>query len=650
MIWSKRHKYTNDKYGWLLILVTGVVAIIVSFGLNIEPGTIVSNQGPEIQSVITDFSNAFSADMISSSIEAIFLWVMLVIMIKTGLKKRFIKWWIPFSVLIAICIIFADEFRKNATWDFLFIGPKESIRTIFIIISYSVLVFLVLYALKEIYKKSCIVLKKNKINALEYNNSKSILSMRVFFIILACWLPYYIVFFPGNSFQDTVTQLMQAFHLPSITAGISLTDGINTFYSDHHPVFLTILYGSFARLGILLSGNIKLGIGLYTLFQMIFMAFIMTLSVRMSGKMGVSLELQKFLVFVYSICPFFALNSIGVVKDTILALSVLIITELLLYAVQNRGEPFHNWRYNAVLFAGLLLLMLSKKTGLYIAAVSMICFCISYRKRFIFVMIPFLTSILTYCILFSVVIFPKMNVENGGKQEMLGPLFQHTARYVRDYPEDVTDWEQTAIDGVLDYEKLGDLYNSLTTDPVKAVFKQTAGTKDLKEYFKVYISQFFKHPDAYIQAFFSNMCFFFYLDGTNVLGYTSWMNISDCRKDFLEEQGIYKEDYKELEFTKADWQIKFALVYTGLIELLEITPVLGLFFRKAGIVYLTMMLLLAMMYRRNKLVLGMIPIFVCFLFLFVSPVGDTRYTYPLFVSLPIMIVHVLTKPVETRAD
>ena len=632
MIWRQEKGHTPARS--LQILITGVIAISLTVGLNLALGEIDIKNDSALQSLIIDYSHAFSTDLITSSIEAVFLWMMLMKMVCKGVKKRFLYWWMPFSIFIAFCYIFSKEFYENNTWNLMFANAGTTIRALIVISSHAIVIFILLYAGYISYQRFCKIVNMNDSETAELRILKPI---SVFFIIFACWIPYYIVFFPGNTFQDSITQLMQAFHLPTMTAGITLTDGVNTVYSDHHPVFLTLLYGAFARLGIMINGNIKLGIGLYTLTQMIVMATALTVSVRLAGKMGMPLRMQKFLVIVYSICPFFALNSVGIVKDINLSIAVLVVTELLLYAVYKKGKCFQSIKYSLILFTGLLLMMLCKKTGVYIAAISMAFFCIQYRKKIVSTMLPFLTSILVFSIGISSVITSALNVQSSGKQEMLGLLFQQTARYVRDCSEDVTEQEKDTIDRILDYNSLGELYNPKVSDPVKATFKQTAGIQEIKDYFKVYILQFQRHPGVYLQAFFSNISVFFYLDGLNMQGYTSWINISDCRKEFLEKHGIYEEEYKELEISKAEWQKKIAAIYSECMTLLEKIPIVGFFFRKAGIIYLTIGLLFMMLYKRDEMVLGFIPVVVSFLLLFVAPVADMRYVYPLAINLPMLI-------------
>ena len=81
---------------------------------------------------------------------------------------------------------------------------------------------------------------------------------------------------------------------------------------------------------------------------------------------------------------------------------------------------------------------------------------------------------------------------------MLGILFQQTARYVKQYPEEVTPEEKEAIDGVIDYEKLAEKYNPQLTDPVKYTFRQDCTSQELAAYLNAWFGMLLRHPGTYI--------------------------------------------------------------------------------------------------------------------------------------------------------
>lgn len=77
--------------------------------------------------------------------------------------------------------------------------------------------------------------------------------------------------------------------------------------------------------------------------------------------------------------------------------------------------------------------------------------------------------------------------------------FQMTARYVRDYGEDMTPGEKEAVDKLLDLSTLAERYNPVFADPVKGYTERgTAG--EYLAYLKAFVSMGLRHPDACFQA------------------------------------------------------------------------------------------------------------------------------------------------------
>ena len=77
--------------------------------------------------------------------------------------------------------------------------------------------------------------------------------------------------------------------------------------------------------------------------------------------------------------------------------------------------------------------------------------------------------------------------------------FMMTARYVKDYPNDVTDSEREIIDRTLQYDTLAERYNPVFADTVKNYCNVT-GARAFVDYFKVWVKQGLRHPDAYFKA------------------------------------------------------------------------------------------------------------------------------------------------------
>ena len=106
---------------------------------------------------------------------------------------------------------------------------------------------------------------------------------------------------------------------------------------------------------------------------------------------------------------------------------------------------------------------------------------------------------------------PALGVAPGSRCEMLSVPFQQTARYLREYPDDVTASEKKAINRILDYDVLAEKYNPELSDPVKITFRFRDNDDDpkldgyMKDYFKAWFAMFRRHPGVYIQATLNNI-------------------------------------------------------------------------------------------------------------------------------------------------
>ena len=108
-----------------------------------------------------------------------------------------------------------------------------------------------------------------------------------------------------------------------------------------------------------------------------------------------------------------------------------------------------------------------KKTGVYVVIGTLLLMAIPYRKQFARLLLPLFASALVMWIVLPRIVFPLLDVAPGGKQEMLAIPFQQTACYVVNHSEELSEWEDQAIDAVLHIETLPERYDPSSSDPVK---------------------------------------------------------------------------------------------------------------------------------------------------------------------------------------
>lgn len=276
-------------------------------------------------------------------------------------------------------------------------------------------------------------------------------------LIGAAWLPWVAVFWPGSVDWDSWGQISQVLGVQEMTA--------------HHTVLSTWLHGWLFRLGRAL-GSDNLGVFLYIVLQFLVCAWVFGQVTAFAARLGCSRGVQ------YAVTAFFALDPIWgafiqtQVKDTLytglFVLFVLKTADLLLFPQEWQGS---RPRLTAYAVLGVLCCLL-RKNGIY-AVVPMLlasAFTVSEKR----LRRPVLAVLLAVCIgSFGFDTFTEkvLDIPAGSVGEALSVPMQQTARYIRDYGNEVTDDERTAIEKVLDYDAIAQSYMPELSDGVKQYYK-----------------------------------------------------------------------------------------------------------------------------------------------------------------------------------
>ncbi len=409
------------------------------------------------------------------------------------------------------------SYAECNSWSMLLGGGFVFLRAMVIILGTAVLIYyLILLAFDFLDRLS----SREVVSAGTFSKKYYITSS---LLVLLCWVPYLILFFPGTSGTDTASQVAQFFGQRTWTMGMSSVRGADIYFSNHFPFFSTVLAGSFVKLGIML-GKAEYGVLLYAVLQMIFMAFTFTgiwFYLRWAGLSGRCLKAG--LIFT-AIFPIYPMNAICMLKDVSFSVFCLIISVLLFEIMRSHGESLRNRKFCAAVLLTTLFVMLFRSQGVYIMILVAAVVLVVYRRYWKQVVAALVVPILFFQLVWIKILLPSWNVAPGGRQEAIGVLFQQTARYVKEYPEDVTEEEKEIIDQVIAYDLLAEKYNPTLTDPVKFTFRQDCETKDILEYLKVWFDMFKRHPGTYVEAVLNNCYGFFYLEHSSGLVYMNYKN------------------------------------------------------------------------------------------------------------------------------
>ena len=331
-------------------------------------------------------------------------------------------------------------------------------------------------------------------------------------MIFVCWLPYVLVRFPAALEFDAYRQIMQALGILPFTA--------------HSPPASSFVMGLWVKIGYNLLGSYELGLFLFVLFQAAVCSAIFAYTTLTMKRLQVPELLQLLSVAIYAIATIYSNYISTIVKDVLFSCLTVLFIALL---AEELFLP-HSRKRCAALFAAALLMAIARNNGIYVLMLCAIVFAVyvllTRKRRYAGILLALILAWGAHS-LYKDVLLPALGVAEGPFAEVMSIPFQQTARYVRDYPDDVTTEEAAAIAAVIDYKNLGALYAPDLSDPVKGTF---TGNKDaLGPYLKTWLAHFLRHPDAYLQATINNIYGFFYPNTENFVFYNGLINIGDVQ-------------------------------------------------------------------------------------------------------------------------
>lgn len=444
-------------------------------------------------------------------------------------------------------------------------------------------------------------------------------------LVFLCWLPYFVLFYPGTSGNDTATQIAQFFGQSTWTRSMSAVRGKNIYLSNHFPYFTTLLAGGFVQIGIWL-GDAAYGVALYALLQMLLLAFSLTAVWVKLYQLGLSGRCLKAGLIFTAFFPLYPVHAVCMLKDVAFADFCLILSLFLLEIARTKGEVFRSKRFCLGLAVISLLVMLFRSQGVYVVAAIALVVLVVYRRYWLGTVITMILPVLLFQFIWLGVILPKCNVAPAGKQEMLGFLFQQTARYVTQYPDDVTEEEKEIISNVIDYERLAELYNPGLSDPVKYTYRQDSTSEELSDYMRVWFRMFLRHPGTYVEAVLNNCYGFFYLEQPSGMVYTTYK-----LKPYWEKDG---DLYVEAPFQTERITTTVELA----VDFLQRIPGVSLLFSVGAYAWLVLYFTLDVIRKKKYafLVPGLMPVLSTGILLICPANGNFRYILPLIFTAPLM--------------
>lgn len=443
-----------------------------------------------------------------------------------------------------------------------------------------------------------------------------------------CWLPHVIIRYPGAMWVDTFNSLGQYYGNMDLTT--------------QHPLVYTYLLGNLTDWGLKL-GDGGYGLFVLVLFQTIAMLLILAYCIHTMRRFGVPYWCCTVALIIFCLTPnIISYMTTAVIDAPYGAAFVLLMTEMVYYLYTPEIYK-KSWRH-LLLTALAVLGTFFRYNGFYVVVIMFVMILCREFFRVVKKKQKIIYSVMILLVLFVPTAAGKMMVKHlnsehnaryvSDRAKYAMPI-QHIARYMVYYGDtDVTPEEMEKIQKVMKWsvEEYKEHYYPYKFDGVKFGYNNNATSEEVKDFLKIWIKLFFRHPKVYIDAsIHQNYLLFSPLaDNCRYHKDSQEMAVAASKKyDFTEVYvgNANSEFWTNLQQKIWDYYVCFAQF-----------PILGLMVNQGWYTLLLLGICLYALFRKNrKLLFLSMPLLLTLAIAFVGPavLHHQRYTFPIMYSMPL---------------
>lgn len=554
-----------------------------------------------------------------------------------GVRYSFLS--LLFSLSLSVALIVGESFRAFGDFSFIIGYRFQMLLSIILLLGYTIFFYTV--AELAVYYLDKIMTKHIPYNTAdnEFNNklcaegampqqrmATFLLERRPFLIplciLMICWLPIWLIKFPGILTLDATVQLAQ------FRGGLA--------WSDHHPVLGSLILGALLELGSFIN-NDDTGIFIIVLFQMLLFASSCSFALLKIRKWGIPLNIRILFLLFWALNPIFSNQLLVVLKCNISNALLLFFFVLYIDFIKNIQLGIWKKRLDKHIFIHLgcivavgVLATLIRHNNLYITVISILLLLIirqNARQRIAIV----LAAVICFAgaNIISTSLRNSLGAEQGCISEALSIPFQQTARFVFEHPELVTPEDRAAIDAVLCFDSLPELYVPWLSDPVKDTFR--GDTSALPEYFKHWFQMGMRRPLTYVSATIANS-----------YAYFAPVKFTSFDRDYTRAHhaGIaFDDEFENLFDFKDTYPHSVRSGFQILFETLRRIPLINLFFSMAHYTWLIIFMMVVLLKKScYRAIVAFAPAGLMILTFIASPInGEVRYFLSVIAAMPLFM-------------
>ncbi len=436
-------------------------------------------------------------------------------------------------------------------------------------------------------------------------------------IFLLAWMPYFLTFFPGNMGPDTFESLNM------ILGNIPVT--------NHHPVFFTFLLFLVVK-GTAFLGSLQISLAIFSLIQMVILALTLSDTILWLKKRHASRYLRIIAILFFAFHPFVPMYSMYLTKDVLFSVVLLLLSLKLMDMVMSDGTKFQSKKECVKLFSLILLSILLRNNGLYIAVVLSVILLIRFRKYWKNILVGVM-SVFALTAIYMGPVFHTLGIEKESFAESMSIPLQQVGYVI-------------VNDGVMSEEDAMYLQKLMPFEKVKEVFEP--GYTDMYKFDKDFNDVFLNETKSQFLSVWGRLCtknFSDYIKAylMQTAGYWHYGETNTVSTIGVAENNLGVEQFDVVKIT-----IGFSLqaIMEKLLLVFRKAPVICFLSSMAIEIFAVLLCIVQDIRNKRKTrVIAWMPFLLLWGTVMIAAPAYClfRYLFPLFLAWPVMITNVLDK-------
>lgn len=433
-------------------------------------------------------------------------------------------------------------------------------------------------------------------------------------ILLVCWLPLLLTYFPAALNYDFPGQIGQY---------------LDKQYSDSQPILHTAFAAGLFALSELLFGNLNSGLLMMTIIQMLLFALSLAYACVFAQRRGAPLWVLLTMTAYFALHPLFSVMAISTTKDTLFASAILLLS-LQTYEIIDEGDAFFDKRCRIILYICMAVcIALLRSNGLVSLLLTfpvLIAVLRGLRKKVIALCALCVVSMIMISSCIDLVFKP---ADMSIHQSLSLPAQQLVRAY---HLGELSESDKADIESWF-ISEYGLVLHPYLADGAKGYLNDNRLEADISDFFSLWFKVFKQCPRQYIEAFL-------------MLNIGSWYTDDITHANIYRDASYVDKGYLQtIEYDMTEYGVHTRTFLPGLQRFFESVcranvyldyPILSLLFNTAVPLWL-IFFVGAMLIAQNRS--RFLPSLLCCIglwgsYLFFGPCTLARYMLPLFVSAP----------------